>query len=194
MTAEETTTTERQLRLCKGLLHKNNGEGTMIPRDSFPSDRSHVCRRCQREYDQRRGSTRGASRASRKEEKKNNNNNTGGGMKMAVTSTNNQRKKDKTQELGLTGPGVERVTIKAVDRAVERYVAARDERMELTKKEVEKKIELIAIMKEHKDKIGVDAEGSMIYRHDDLLVTLRHGKDELKVRTSEEEKPNGSDE
>jgi hypothetical protein len=191
--SEETTTTERQLRLCKGVLHKNNGEGTMIPRDSFASDRSPYCRRCQHEYDQHRGSARGASRASRKEQKKNNNN-TGGGMKMAVHSTNNQRKKDKTQELGLTGPGVERVTIKAVDRAVDRYVLARDERMELTKKEVEKKVELIAIMKEHKDKIGVDAEGSMIYRHDDLLVTLRHGKDDLKVRTSEEEEPNGDNE
>ena len=113
---------------------------------------------------------------------------------MAVESTNNQRKKEKTQELGLTGPGVERVSIKAVDRAVDRYVAVRDERMELTKKEVEKKIELIAIMKEHKDKIGVDAEGSMVYRHDDLLVTLRHGKDDLKVRTSEDEEGENGDE
>jgi len=191
MTAEATA--ERQLRLCKGPLHKNNGEGTLIPRDSFASDRSHWCRRCQSDYDQRRGSVRGASRASRKEQKNNNNN--GGGMKMTVeSSTNNQRRKDKTIELGLKGPGVERVTIKAVDRAVERYVSARDERMELTKQEVEKKIELIAILKEHKDKIGVDKEGSIIYRHDDLLVTLRHGKDELKVRTSEEEDENGDNE
>jgi len=110
---------------------------------------------------------------------------------MAVTSTNN--KKEKTPELGLKGPGVERVSIKAVDRAVDRYVLVRDERMELTKKEVEKKVELIAIMREHKDKIGVDADGSMIYRHDDLLVTLKHGKDDLKVRTSEEEEGGNGD-
>jgi hypothetical protein len=118
------------------------------------------------------------------------------------SSTNNQPTlkrrgrppKDKSLELGLKGPGVERVTIAAVDRAVDRYVKARDDRMELTKKEVEKKIELIAILKEHKAKIGVDKEGTMVYRHDELLVTLRHGKDELKVRTSEEEEPNGDNE
>jgi hypothetical protein len=183
MTTENTTQ-----RLCKGPLHKNNGEGTMIPSDSFASERSHWCRRCQSDYDQRRGRTRGATRASRKEQKKNHNHES----EQPVISM--ARTKDKTEELGLKGPGVERVAIKAVDRAVERYVSARDERMELTKKEVERKVELIAIMKEHKEKIGVDKDGSMIYRHDDLLVTLRHGKDELKVRTSEEEETNGGEE
>jgi hypothetical protein len=188
MTTENTTTT--QLRLCKGPLHKNNGEGTMIPHDSFASERSHWCRRCQSDYDQRRGRARGASRASRKEQKKNNNHESEQPPVISMART----KKEKTEELGLTGPGVERVAIKAVDRAVERYVSVRDERMELTKKEVEKKVELIALMREHKDKIGVDKDGAMVYRHDDLIVTLRHGKDDLKVRTSAEEETNGGEE
>ena len=92
-----------------------------------------------------------------------------------------------TTELGLTGKGVERVSIKAVDAAVARYVKARDERMELTKKEVDTKTALITALRDNKDKLGADAEGTIIYRHDDLLVTLKHGKDELKVKTEDNE-------
>lgn len=91
-----------------------------------------------------------------------------------------------TPELGLTGKGAERVIIKAVDAAVAKYVAARDERMELTRKEVEAKTALITALRSNKDKLGADAEGTIIYRHDDMLVTLKHGKDELKVKTEDE--------
>lgn len=94
------------------------------------------------------------------------------------------------QELGLTGKGVERVSIKAVDAAVAKYVLQRDERMALTKKEVEAKAALIAALRANKDKLGADAEGTIIYRHDDLLVTLKHGKDELKVKTEGDDNGN----
>ncbi len=184
MTTEATT----QLRLCKGPLHKNNDEGTMIPHDSFASDRSHWCRRCQSDYDQRRGSVRGASRASRKEQKKNQNNHESEQPEvMSVTRSS-------TPELGLKGKGAERVVIAAVDRAVNKYVRARDERMELTKKEVEAKTTLIRVMRENKAKISEDADGTLIYRHDDLLVTLKHGKDDLKVRTDASDDENGDGE
>lgn len=89
----------------------------------------------------------------------------------------------KNGELDLKGKGVERVQIKAVDNAIGRYVKARDERMELTKKEVETKQALIKVMRDNKDKIGEDGDGVMLYRHDDLLVTLKHGKDDIKVKT-----------
>jgi hypothetical protein len=95
-----------------------------------------------------------------------------------------------TEELGLTGKGAERVSIKAVDTAVVKYVKQRDERMELTKKEVEAKQALIKALRDNKDKLGTDAEGTIIYRHDDLLVTLKHGKDDLKVKTEDEENGN----
>jgi len=91
-----------------------------------------------------------------------------------------------TQELGLTGKGVERVQIKAVDSAIMRYVAARDERMELTKKEVETKKALIKLLRDNKEKIGstvVDGDEVITYMHDELIVTLKHGKDDLKVRS-----------
>jgi|SRR6516164_154896 hypothetical protein len=89
-------------------------------------------------------------------------------------------------ELGLTGKGVERVQIKAVDAAIMRYVAARDERMELTKNEVDTKTALIKLLRDNADKIGVVKVGDdevITYRHDELIVTLKHGKDDLKVRT-----------
>jgi hypothetical protein len=95
-----------------------------------------------------------------------------------------------TQELGLKGKGVERVSIRAIDNAIGRYVLARDERMELTKKEVETKTALIKVMRDNKDKLSVDAEGTIVYKHDDLLVTLKHGKDELKVKTEEDDDGN----
>jgi len=92
-----------------------------------------------------------------------------------------------TSELGLTGKGVERVSIKEVDAAVAKYVKARDARMALTTKEVEAKTALITALRYNTDKLGADAEGTIIYRHDDLLVTLKHGKDELKVKTEDNE-------
>jgi hypothetical protein len=121
------------------------------------------------------------------------NNNGGGGntAPAAAQPTLKRRGRPKagagTGELGLKGKGAERVSIRAIDNAIGRYVVARDERMELTKKEVETKTALIKVMRDNKDKLSVDAEGTIVYRHDDLLVTLRHGKDELKVKTEETE-------
>src|SRR4029077_11743462 len=93
-------------------------------------------------------------------------------------------------ELPLTGKGVERVSIKEVDAAIARYVTARDARMDKTKKEVDTKSALITLLRANVDKLGKDAEGTIIYRHDDLLVTLKHGKDELKVKTEDTENGN----
>jgi hypothetical protein len=84
---------------------------------------------------------------------------------------------------GMTGPGVERISIPSVDKLVDRYVKARDIRMEHTKREVEAKTALIDELRENKDKIGTDRDGTIVYRHDDLIVTLKHGKDDLKVKT-----------
>jgi len=84
---------------------------------------------------------------------------------------------------GITGPGVAPISIPEVDDCVDEYVGKRDKRMEQTRKEVEAKTRLINCLRANADKIGVDAEGSIIYRHENLIVTLRHGKDDLKVRT-----------
>jgi hypothetical protein len=96
-------------------------------------------------------------------------------------------------ELGLTGEGVAPVVVDAVDTLVEKYVQERNARMELTKREVDAKRALIASLRENVDKIGKQTDGTIIYRHGDLIITLRTGKDELKVRTMEGEQENEND-
>ncbi len=72
--------------------------------------------------------------------------------------------------------GTEKKSIKEVDAAAEAYVEARDERMQLTEREVEARDALITVMKKHK----LD-----LYRDDDaappLLVTLIAGEDKVRV-------------
>lgn len=78
--------------------------------------------------------------------------------------------------------GTERETIKEVDTAAEAYVEARDERIRLTKKEVDAKDALVTVMKKHK----LD-----VYRDENaippLVVTLIPGEDKVKVRKQQEE-------
>lgn len=88
---------------------------------------------------------------------------------------------------GMTGKGVERVSIPVIDKLIARYIGARDNRMELTKKEVEAKTKLIEALREHKARLTVDGDGTIIYKHDELVCTLKHGKDELKVKTEVDE-------
>lgn len=103
-------------------------------------------------------------------------------LKMSQLPT--EKKNGKAGDLpGMTGPGVAPVQIDEVDRLVERYVKARDTRMDKTKLEVEAKSALIMSLRHHADTIGKDNDGTITYRHDDLIVTLKHGKDDLKVRT-----------
>ena len=84
---------------------------------------------------------------------------------------------------GIKGPGVERVAIAEVDQLVAKYVDARDARLAMLKLEIDAKTELIDALHKNVDKIGKDKEGTITYRHDDLVVILKHGKDDLKVKT-----------
>lgn len=89
----------------------------------------------------------------------------------------------------MTGKGVAPVRIPAIDKLVEIYVRKRDARMEQLRIEVEAKEDLIAALHEFSEQIGKNKEGEIIYRHDDLLVTLTTGKEKLKVRTEGAEEP-----
>ena len=97
------------------------------------------------------------------------------------------KNKQSTELPGIEGPGVGRVIIASVDKLIARYVTARDERMAKTKKEVEAKQNLIAELRDNVKKIGALPDGTIVYRHDDLVCTLKHGKDELKVKTEEDD-------
>jgi hypothetical protein len=91
---------------------------------------------------------------------------------------------------GITGPGVAPVAIAEVNDLVDQYVTRRNRRMELTALEVESKRALIALLRANTDKLVADPSGTIVYRHNDLIVTLRTGKDELKVRTEGTEQEN----
>lgn len=89
----------------------------------------------------------------------------------------------KQEELpGVDGPGAGLVSIPEIDRAIDKFVAARDARMLLTLKEAENKKALSDLMHAHEAEIGLNPEGYMVYRYDDLACTLKSGKEELKVR------------
>lgn len=81
-------------------------------------------------------------------------------------------------------PGTERKVIDEVEQAAEAYREVRDERCELSRREKQKKLELLAVMKAHKVKR---------YKYDDengeeILVALDEREPEVKVqRTGEAE-------
>lgn len=63
--------------------------------------------------------------------------------------------------------------IPAIEKAADNYVTARDERMLLTKKEVETRTNLSTVMHEN---------GLTRYIYDDQLVICEPGKDKIKVK------------
>ena len=79
-------------------------------------------------------------------------------------------------------PGTEGQKIKELDHAAEQYVAARNERMELTESEVEARDALIQVMEQHE---------LTVYRDDDasppLVITLVPGKAKVKVTQADPE-------
>jgi hypothetical protein len=97
-----------------------------------------------------------------------------------------------TELPGMTGKGVAPIQLPEIDDLVHDYVDKRDLRMERTRLEVEAKTRLITALRENADKLGTDKQGTIIYRHDDLVVTLKHGKDDLKVRTEGGEEGDGN--
>ena len=80
----------------------------------------------------------------------------------------------KQEELpSVEGPGVAPVRIKAIDVAADKYVDARDVRMEHTIKECKARDNLIDKMREH---------GLTSYRYGDHEVSLKDGKVGVKVK------------
>lgn len=81
-------------------------------------------------------------------------------------------------------PGTERKQVPEVEQAAESYREARDERCEMSRREKQKKLELLAVMKAHKVKR---------YKYDDengeeILVSLDDKEPDVKVqRTGEAE-------
>jgi hypothetical protein len=86
----------------------------------------------------------------------------------------------------MKGPGVEIIRIPEIDKLAEAYVIQRDKRCAETPREIAAKDKLIDAIHKNKDKIGVDSNGEVVYRYDDMIVTLKPGKEVLKVKAVRE--------
>lgn len=67
-----------------------------------------------------------------------------------------------------------------MDQLAEDYVKERDKRLKQTPKEVAAKTKLIEALHFHADKIRLP-DGSLVYRYDEMEITLEPGKEKLKV-------------
>ncbi len=95
--------------------------------------------------------------------------------------------KQKQKDLpGVEGPGVAPVRITEIDDLAEAYVKERDKRCAMTPREITAKEKLIEAIHKHADKIGRDSNGEIVYRFDDTVVTLKPGKEQLKVKELKE--------
>ena len=84
-------------------------------------------------------------------------------------------------------PSTEPKTIALIEEVAVEYCEARDERMALTKKEVELQARLVAAMQEHEKDLERDEDGNRYYKCQDsidpeFVVTLIHEKVKAKVK------------
>lgn len=105
-----------------------------------------------------------------------------------MTEATKERKRAKPREPGDEKEqkefvGMEAVTNKKIRRLARQYKAAQRDRMSALDIEVELKEKLIAAMKD---------DNLETYKDKDILVTLSHGKDNIKVKTPSDDQ--GEDE
>ena len=84
-------------------------------------------------------------------------------------------------------PSMEPATIKVLEECAAEYVDVRDQRMALTKQEVELKAKLMAAMQENEAALEQDADGNRYYKCRDSVeptytVVLEHKQDNVKVK------------
>lgn len=102
--------------------------------------------------------------------------------------------KEQQEDLGMTGPGVEAVRIKAIDKAIAEYVPIRDERIALSVQEKAAKKKLIDLVHAHSKEIGRDDKGVITYQtNEDIVLTLTPTEEKLKVKSPKGEEDDGGD-
>lgn len=89
--------------------------------------------------------------------------------------------------------GMERPVIKEIEEAAESYRAVRDKRMALTEKEIAAKVNLIQVVSEHHRDLTRNEKGELCYRYDDMIVVLKPGSPNVKVRAAHDEEPEDED-
>lgn len=91
-------------------------------------------------------------------------------------------------------PGTEPASIPEIEEASENYVRARDKRMRLLESEITAKTNLLQVLLQHEDKLSANEEGNKVYRYDDLVVILKRGKLNVKVKSAHDDEEAGDDE
>lgn len=92
-----------------------------------------------------------------------------------------KHKPSQTDLPGVEGPGVAPKKIPAIEKCASRYIGYKDERCGMLTKEISEKRKLIELILEHKDEIGVDSNGEVIYRYDSHLISVKPGEEKLKI-------------
>lgn len=92
------------------------------------------------------------------------------------------KKNPETAELGMKGKGVEPLVIPSIERAADRYAAARDERMQYQDVENAARKTLLDEIQAHRAELIQEVGGGVSYRYGDNLITLAGGKEVLKVK------------
>lgn len=93
------------------------------------------------------------------------------------------------QELpNVEGPGVSKPEgIAELDNALRDYLAVRDPRMDLTKKEVPLRKVVTDLLHAHEATIGKDEDGIIRYKYNGKMVKLRPSKEKLSITNDESE-------
>lgn len=86
----------------------------------------------------------------------------------------------KQSELHIVGKGAAPVRIPQIDKLAEDYVKERDKRLKQSPREVAAKGKLIDALHSHADELK-SPDGDLLYRYDEMLITLTPGKEKLKV-------------
>jgi hypothetical protein len=92
----------------------------------------------------------------------------------------------KQTELTIEGAGVAPVNVKAINDALDEYLPLKEKRCTITPKETAAKGKVVDAMHANMDKLSRNGEGAMVYRYEDLLVTLKAGKEKLLTKSASE--------
>jgi hypothetical protein len=93
----------------------------------------------------------------------------------------------------MKGPGVEIPRIKELDDLAAEYQKEKQKRCQQTPKEIAAKGKLIDAIHKHADKLGRTEDGAVVYKNDELKVTLKPGKEKLNVKPVDDDNNEGEE-
>lgn len=91
-----------------------------------------------------------------------------------------------TDELPIKGKGAEAIKIPAIEKALDKYEPLKDRRCKAMVPEKAAKLELIAAIHKHADKLPKDEFGSIIYRYGDRVIYLE-SQEKLSILDADED-------